>query len=112
MRRIGPVTGVPDVISCDLAAYDLAELTAEIERRRAALLGAVVGVLIALLRASKVQIDYERLPEGGGRSLRATPLQAESDYGHPCESRGELEREAGLGHVDRVYLVAETEGEW
>jgi hypothetical protein len=48
--------GSPDVISCDLSAHDYAELTAEIEglRCRTALLGAVVGLLIALLRASKV----------------------------------------------------------
>jgi len=53
--------GPPDVISCDLAAHDHAELIAQIERLRyrTALLGAVVGLLIALLRASKVQLDYE-----------------------------------------------------
>ena len=57
--------GVPEVISCDLATHDRAELTAEIERLRCrtALLGAVVGLLIAVLRAPKVQLDYECLPE-------------------------------------------------
>ena len=55
--------GTPEVISSDLAAHDHAELAAEIERhrRRAALLGAIVGLLIALLRTSKIQLDYERL---------------------------------------------------
>jgi transposase InsO family protein len=63
--------GASDVISCDLAAYDYAELTAEIERlrRRTALLGAVVGLLIAMLRVSKVRIDYERLPEGDAKRI-------------------------------------------
>ncbi len=58
--------GTPDVITGDLAARDYAELTAEIEglRRRASLLGAVIGLLIAMLRVSKVRFDYERLPEG------------------------------------------------
>jgi hypothetical protein len=62
---------VPDVISCDLAAYDHAEPTAEIERlrRRTALLGAVVGLLIAVLRVSKVQLDYERLPKGDAKRI-------------------------------------------
>jgi len=63
--------GLPDVISCDLSAHDYAELTAEIERFlcRTALLGAVVGLLIALLRASKVQLDYERVPEGDAKRI-------------------------------------------
>jgi putative transposase len=75
------------VISCDLSARDYAELTAEIERlrRRTALLGAVVGLLIAVLRASKVQLDYERLPEGDAKKIllrsierarKALPLSA------------------------------------
>ncbi len=63
--------GVPEVISCDLATHDRAELTAEIERLRCrtALLGAVVGLLIAVLRASKVQLDYERLPDGDAKKI-------------------------------------------
>ena len=63
--------GARDVISCDLAAYDRAELTAEIEplQRRTALLGAIVGLLIALLRVSKVRLDYERLLEGDAKRI-------------------------------------------
>ena len=63
--------GTPEVISSDLAAHDHAELAAEIERhrRRAALLGAIVGLLIALLRTSKIQLDYERLPEGDAKRI-------------------------------------------
>jgi hypothetical protein len=79
--------GMPEVISCDVAAHDRAELTAEIERLRGrtALLGAVVGLLIAMLRASNVQLDYERLPEGDvtrillrsiARARRVLPLSA------------------------------------
>ena len=54
------------MVTCEFAAHDYAELVVEIERlrRRTALLGAVVGLLMALLRASKVQLDYERLPKG------------------------------------------------
>ncbi len=61
--------GAPDVVAGGPAFHDYAELAAEIERlrRRAALLGAVVGILTALLRISKVQLDYERLPEGNGK---------------------------------------------
>ncbi|MAG33194.1 MAG: hypothetical protein CL908_20135 [Deltaproteobacteria bacterium] len=45
-------------ISSDLTAQDHAELAAEIGRlrRRAALLGAIVGLVIALLRTSKIQL--------------------------------------------------------
>ena len=52
--------GVPDVVTCDLAVRDRADLLAEIRQyhRRTALLGAVVGLLIAMLRISKVQLDY------------------------------------------------------
>ena len=61
--------GAPDVITGDLAASDHAELTAEIERlqRRTALLGAVIGLLIAMLRVSNVRLDYERLPGGDAK---------------------------------------------
>ncbi len=54
--------GVPDVVTCDLAVRDRADLLGEIHRyqQRTALLGAIVGLLIAMLRVSKVQLDYER----------------------------------------------------
>ncbi len=44
--------GTTEVVTCEFAAHDYAELVVEIERlrRRTALLGAVVGLLIALLR--------------------------------------------------------------
>jgi hypothetical protein len=53
--------GVPDVVTCDLAVRDRADLLAEIHQyqHRAALLGAVVGLPIAMLRVSKTRLDYE-----------------------------------------------------
>ena len=63
--------GAPDVITGDLAAHDHAEMAYEIDRlrRRTALLGAVVGLLIAMIRVSKIQIDYERFPTGDAKRL-------------------------------------------
>jgi len=63
--------GLPDVVSCGLAADDHAELVAQIERlrHRTALLGAVVALLVAVLRASKIQLDYERIPDGDTKSI-------------------------------------------
>ena len=63
--------GTTEVVTCEFAAHDYAELVVEIERlrRRTVLLGAVVGLLMALLRASKVQLDYERLPEGEAKRI-------------------------------------------
>ncbi len=70
--------GTPDVVTADLTADCYTEMATEIERlrRRTALLGAVVGLLIAMLRVSKVQLDYERLPEGETKRtlLRAIEL--------------------------------------
>ena len=95
--------GVPDVVACDLAASDRSDLVVENRemRDRTALLGAVIGLLIAMLRVSKVQFEYERLPEGVskaillraiGRASRVLPLHAalrivrlsSSRYHHWC----------------------------
>jgi hypothetical protein len=48
--------GTTDVVSCDLADDDRGELVAEIEglRRRTTPLGEIAGLLIAMLRASKI----------------------------------------------------------
>ena len=63
--------GTTDVVSCDLADDDRGELVAEIEklRRRTALLGAIVGLLIGVLRVSNVRLDYERLPDGDAKKI-------------------------------------------
>jgi transposase InsO family protein len=62
---------MPDVVTGDLAADGYGEMAAEIERlrRRTALLGAVIGLLIAMLRVSKVRLNYERLPEGESKRI-------------------------------------------
>ena len=63
--------GTTDVVSCDLADDDRGELVAEIERlrRRTALLGAVIGPLIAMLRTSRIQLNYKRLPAGDAKRI-------------------------------------------
>ena len=63
--------GLPDVVTSDLVARDRADLLAEIRQyqHRAALLGTVIGLLIAMLRISKVQLDYERLPDGDAKRI-------------------------------------------
>jgi transposase InsO family protein len=106
--------GMPEVISCDLATHDRAELTAEIERFRCrtALLGAVVGLLIATLRVSKVQLDYERLPDGDAKKIllraidrarKVLPLSAALRITRPSASRyyGWCRTEAGCDLDDQ-----------
>ncbi len=64
--------GLPNVVTCDLTtSCDPAYLIAEIHvlRQRAALLGAVVGLLIAMLRVSKIRFDYERFSEGDAKRI-------------------------------------------
>ena len=63
--------GTTDVVSCDLADDDRGELVAEIEklRRHTALLGAIVGLMIAMLRVSKIRLDYDRLPDGDAKRI-------------------------------------------
>ena len=63
--------GLPDVVTSDLVARDRADLLAEIrlDRHRTALLSAMIGLLIAMLRVSKVQLDYERLPDGDAKRI-------------------------------------------
>jgi hypothetical protein len=75
--------GTTNVISCDLTDDDGGELVAEIEglRRRTALLGAIIGLLIAMLRASKIQLDYERLPEGDAKRILLRAIDRSDDEG-------------------------------
>ena len=79
--------GAPDVVTSDLVARDRSDLLVEIRelQRRMTLLGAVVGLLTAMLRVSKVRFDFERLPDGNDkrvllraieRSKKAIPLLA------------------------------------
>ncbi|MCP4862331.1 MAG: hypothetical protein GY902_13920, partial [Planctomycetes bacterium] len=59
------------MVTSDLVTCDRADLLAEIHQlhHRTALLGAVVGLLIAMLRISKVQLHYERLPDGDAKRI-------------------------------------------
>jgi len=61
--------GIPDVVTCDLLSAEKTELLAEMQelRHRAAVLGAIVGLLVAMLRVSERRLDHERLPEGSGK---------------------------------------------
>jgi hypothetical protein len=61
----------PDVVTADSASDCYSEMATEIERprRRTTLLGAIVGLLIAMLRVSKVQLDCERLREGESKRI-------------------------------------------
>ena len=63
--------GAPEVITGEQAIYDRVQLVAEIHalRQRAALLGAVVGLLTAMLHVSKIRFGYERLPEGDAKRI-------------------------------------------
>jgi len=77
--------GIPDVVTCDSLSAEKTELLAELQalRHRAAVLGAIVGLLVAMLRLSEHRAGHERLPEGNGkrallraidRASRAVPL--------------------------------------
>ncbi|GAF73988.1 unnamed protein product, partial [marine sediment metagenome] len=77
--------GIPDVVTCDSLSAEETELLAELQalRHRAAVLGAIVGLLVVMLRVSERRLDHERLPEGNGkrallraieRASRAVPL--------------------------------------
>ena len=77
-------------------------------QRRVALLGAMVGVLVALIRVSKCRLDFERIPDANSkrvllraieRSKKAMPLSASpSDWlgidpqDAECASLGQGER--------------------
>lgn len=79
--------GVPDVVTSELVDCGQAQFLVENRelRRRVALLGAIVGVLVALLRVAKTRFDFERIPESDSkrallraitRSKKAVPLNA------------------------------------
>ena len=55
--------GVSDAVTSDLVDCDRSTLVAEIHalRQRAALLSAVVGLLVTMIRVSKNHLDHERI---------------------------------------------------
>jgi hypothetical protein len=63
--------GIPDVITCGSLSAEKTDVLAEMQelRHRAAVLGAIVGLLVAILRVSERRVDRERLPEGNGKAL-------------------------------------------
>ena len=77
--------GIPDVVTSDLLSAEESQLLVEIRdlRDRVAVLGAIVGLLVMMLRVSERRLDHARLPEGKGkrallraieRASRAVPL--------------------------------------
>lgn len=56
--------GIPDVVTCEIVDFDRADLVAEVQglRQRTALLGAVAGSLMAMLRVPNVRFEDERIP--------------------------------------------------
>jgi len=67
--------GVQDVVTTEFVDRGRSALLAENRelRRRTDLLGAIVGVLVAVLRISETRLDAERIPDGDSkrRLLRA-----------------------------------------
>ena len=61
--------GISDVVTCDSLSAEKTELLAELRelRHRVAVLGAIVGLLVVMLRVSERRVDRERLPEGNGK---------------------------------------------
>ena len=63
--------GVSDAVTSDLVDCDRSTLVAEIHalRQRAALLSAVVGLLVTMIRVSKNHLDYERHADGVSKAV-------------------------------------------
>jgi len=63
--------GVSDAVTSELVSRDRSSLISEIRalRQRTALLAGIVGLLVAMLRASKNRVDYERFAEGESKAV-------------------------------------------
>jgi len=61
--------GIPDVVTCDSLSAEKIELLVEMQelRHRVAVLGAIVGLLVVMLRMSERGVDRERIFEGNGK---------------------------------------------
>ena len=67
--------GLPDIVTSERVSCDRSALISEIRalRQRTALLAAVTGLLVAMLRVSKNRLDYERYADS---DLKAVLLRA------------------------------------
>jgi hypothetical protein len=72
--------GVPDVVTCDPLSAEKTELLAELRelRHRGVVLGAIVGLLVAMLRVSERRLDHQRLPGGNGRRALVRAIERAS----------------------------------
>jgi transposase InsO family protein len=72
--------GLADVVTSELIPCDRAVLISEIHalRQRTALLTAVVGLLVAMLRVSKNRLDYERYADGPSKVLLLRAIERSS----------------------------------
>ena len=63
--------GVADVITSELVDRERSDLLAEnrVLQRRVALLGAIVGAFVALVRVSKTRLEFDRVPEVGSKRI-------------------------------------------
>jgi hypothetical protein len=103
-------SGTTDVVSCDFAIRDRTELVAEIEnlRRRTALLGAVVGLLTAMLRVSKsssiTSVCLMGTPRGSSGE-RSSGQRRSCRSMQRCESRVSLHRATTVGAAPRLGVI-------
>ncbi len=88
--------GVPDAVTSELVDRDRSALIEEVHalRKRTALLAAVVGLLVAMLRTSKTRIDYPRFAEGESKAEGVRLIAARI---HAREERIRVNREAACG---------------
>ena len=72
--------GIPRVVTSDSLSAERTELLAEMQelRQRTAVLGAIVGLLVAIFHVSERQLDYERLPEGNGKRALLRAIEGAS----------------------------------
>jgi hypothetical protein len=61
--------GIPDVVTSEPLSAERTHLLVAMQelRHRLAVLGAIVGLLVVMLRVSENRMDRERLPEGNGK---------------------------------------------
>ena len=93
------------VVTVDILDMDAARLQAEVLklRRRVRMLGAIVGLLVALTRALGVRLEQSRLPEGAAKArlLRAIDrAQGVRSRSAPHSASWACRRRATIGGVE------------